>query len=153
MLITKIKVQKIGITITYTQPTETGVPDTITVFSEEDARPAFYDALNSLVDDVVNLCLLDLEGWENVAVSGVTLKHKEEMGVVITAQNKVENVNSPVIINTPYFIADANLTKKLEEVSEEAVAFVRGARAQASLFDGNDGKLDEIAKELAEAMS
>lgn len=136
MLVNKIKVQKSGVTIVYEQVNKGESLDTITLVSDEDPKPAFEDALNSLGDDVINLCRLDPTGWDNIRITGLTLRREnDQIGVVITAQNKVEDLVAPLLINTPYFIADKYLTLKLEIVCMEAIDFIKGDRAQLQLFD------------------
>lgn len=111
-----------------------------------EARPSFYKAMNALLDDVINTCLLDPNGWDGAEITGVTLKHLDgDMGCVITAQNKHEELAAPIIINTPYLIAPQSLKTKLELVQEEARDYLDGKRAQASLFDSDVVKLCEEA--------
>jgi hypothetical protein len=139
MLIHKIKITKVGVSLTYDDPTFSAEPDGVAREGKGDARPSFYKAMNALIDDVINLCLLDADGWEDAEVTGVTLKHLEgDIGCVITAQNKSERVSSPIIINTPYLdpsLVSKELRVKLETIQDEARDYLAGKRAQASLFD------------------
>ncbi len=74
----------------YDDPAFSGEPDGVAREGKGDARPSFYNAMNALLDDVVNICLLDPNGWDgaDVSVTGVTFKWLDgDVGCVITAQN------------------------------------------------------------------
>lgn len=139
IIIHKVKTTKTGVSLTYDDPTFSGEPDGVAREGKGEARPSFYKAMNALLDDVVNLCLLDPNGWDEAEVTGVTLKWLEgDVGCVITAQNKSPEVPSPIIINTPYLdpsLVSTELRMKLELVQEEARAYLAGKRSQVSLFD------------------
>ncbi|HEY9610485.1 hypothetical protein [Allocoleopsis sp.] len=136
ILIHKIKVTKNGVSIIYDDPAFSGEPDGVAREGKGEARPSFYKAMNALRDNVINICLLDPNGWDAAEITGVTLKHLDgDIGVVITAQNKNEELASPININTPYLIADQELKAKLERVQAEARDYLNGKRAQVSLFD------------------
>lgn len=135
-LIHKIKITKNGVNITYDDPTFSGEPDGVAREGKGEARPSFYKAMNALLDEVVNICLLDPNGWDSAEITGVTLKHLDgDIGVVITAQNRNEELSSPININTPYLIAFKELKVKLEAIQDEARDYLAGKRAQISLFD------------------
>ena len=103
IIIHKVKITKNGVSISYDDPTFSADPDGVTREGKGEARPSFYKAMNELVDDVVNICLLDADNWCDATVTGITFKHSDEgLGVVITAQNKTESLPAPIIINTPY---------------------------------------------------
>jgi hypothetical protein len=139
ILIHKVKITKVGVDIDYDDPKHSGEPDNVSLKGKGDARPSLYTAMNSLLDDVVNICLLDPNGWDGADVTGVTIKHLEgQLGVVITAQNKTERVPSPIIINTPYLDpsqVSSDLRVKLLLVMDEACDYLNGRRAQANLFE------------------
>jgi hypothetical protein len=135
----KVKITKIGVNITYDDPSFSSEPDEVTRIGKGDARPDFYVAMDSLLDEVVNICLLDPNGWDGANVTGLTIKHLDgDIGCVITAQNKSSDVPSPIIINTPYLdpsLVSNDLKVKLEIVMDEARAYLDGKRAQTSLLD------------------
>ena len=141
ILIHKVKVTKNGVILKYDDPAFSGEPDGVEREGKGDARPSFYKAMNALLDDVVNICLLDPNGWDgaDVNVTGVTLKHLEgNIGCVITAQNKSGEVPAPIIINTPYLdpsLVSKEMKAKLEVIQDEARDYLAGKRAQVSLFD------------------
>jgi hypothetical protein len=136
IIIHKVKITKNGVNVVYDDPAFSGKPDGVSREGKGGPRPSFYKAMNALRDDVINICLLDPNGWDDAEVTGVTLKHLDgEMGVVISAQNKTEEMLIP--INTPYFVASKELKAKLEVVEEEARDYLAGKRAQTSLFDTN----------------
>lgn len=102
-------------------PAFSGEPDGVAREGKGEARPSFYKAMNALRDDVIDICLLDPNGWDDAEITGVTLKYLEgDIGVVITAQNKNEELASPININTPYLVASPKLKVKLEPIQEEA---------------------------------
>lgn len=147
ILIHKVKITKVGISLVYDDPAFSGEPDGVAREGKGEARPSFYKAMDALLDDVINACLLDPNGWDGADITGVTLKHLDggDMGCVITAQNKHEELAAPIIINTPYLIASKSLKAKLELVQEEARDYLEGKRAQVSLFDSDAVKLCEEA--------
>lgn len=147
-LIYKIKITKNGVSIMYDDPAFSGEPDGVSREGKGEARPSFYKAMNALRDDVINICMLDPNGWDEAEITGVTLKHLDgDIGVVITAQNKNEELASPININTPYLIADQKLKAKLERVQAEAQDYLNGKRAQVSLFDKGILGMREEAEE------
>lgn len=140
ILIHKVKITKTGVTLVYDDPAFSKEPDGVSREGKGEARPSFYKAMNALLDYVVNICLLDANGWDSADVTGLTLKHLDDgtIGCVITAQNKSPKVPSPIIINTPYLdplMFSEELRLKLEQVQEEARNYLQGKRAQGSLFD------------------
>jgi hypothetical protein len=139
ILIHKVKITKTGVSLTYDDPAFSGEPDGVAREGKGEARPSFYKAMNALLDDVVNTCLLDANGWDSADVTGVTLKWLEgDVGCVITAQNKSPELPSPIIINTPYLdpsLVSKELRAKLERIQDEARDYLAGKRAQVSLFD------------------
>lgn len=135
-LIHKVKITKNGVSLVYDDPLFSGEPDGVAREGKGDARPSFYKAMNALLDDVINICLLDPNGWDSAEITGVSLRHLDgDIGVVITAQNKNKELASPININTPYLIASTALKVKLETIQEEARAYLVGKRAQINLFD------------------
>ena len=142
ILIHKVKITKQGVNIVYDDSTlsKSSDPDGVSREGKGEAKPSFYEAMNALLDDVVNICLLNTDGWDEAEVTGVTLKHEDngDIGCVITAQNKSPDIPSPIIINTPYLkpsLVPEELRVKLEIVQKEARLYLDGKRSQASLFD------------------
>jgi hypothetical protein len=139
ILIHKVKITKVGVSLTYDDAAFSGEPDGVAREGKGEARPSFYKAMNALLDYVVNICLLDPSGWDDAEVTGVTLKHLEgDIGCVITAQNKCPEIPAPIIINTPYLdpsLISEELRLKLDRIQDEARDYLAGKRAQVSLFD------------------
>ena len=139
LIIYKVKITKVGVDIKYDDPAFSGEPDNVERTGKGEARPSLYKAMNALLDEVINVCLLDTNGWDGAEVTGVTLKHPEDgIGVVITAQNKTDAATSPIINNTTYLDnsqVSPELKAKLYFVISEATDYLEGKRAQGCLFD------------------
>jgi hypothetical protein len=139
MEITKIKIKGQDIEIIYELPPQSSSNERKTVkFScDEEARPSFFDAMNVLLDDVIDFCGLDSTMWKEGEVRSVTLKHSDDgIGINITAQSKINDL--AVVVNTPH-ISSALVSSKLEgrinKVIAESEAYIEGKRSQMSLFD------------------
>lgn len=155
ILIHKVKITKKGVEIHYDDPKIEGEPDGVSREGKGEARPSFYRAMDALLEDVINICLLDPDGWGSAEVTGVILKHLEgNIGCVISAQNKSSDTSSPININTPYLdpsSVSSKLRAKLDEIQEEARAYLEGKRAQASLFDNEPQGTHEITNRTVTA--
>lgn len=116
----------------------------------EEARPAFHIALSDLAQDVILMCELPKENLEKITVKSVSFSHSSGvMGAVITASMKLDRSHQGLNLNTPHkacemYNADTPADEKqlltgdcierLEILLEECEAYIKGDRAQGSLF-------------------
>lgn len=133
----KVKITKTGIHIEYDRINDKKT-DAIKLTSEDAPQPDFDKAFQALLEDVIDICLLDPDGWEQARVTGVTIKYQDDgLGAVITTQNHASDLDVPIIINTPFLAAGSisnEFENKIRAVVDEAIAFIEGKRAQLSLF-------------------
>lgn len=152
MRIRKVKFTKEGkIAITYEQQTKTRFWDEYFMSCSEPARPEFYTAMENLREHVVDMCELPENYLNRIKVKGVTFSYGGEagvMGATITAQMDLYNSNCPLNLNTPHKASDSyndqpadetqllssDCIKALLLLCEEAEAYIKGDRAQGSLF-------------------
>jgi len=133
--------------------------------SSEEPRPELLTSIAAFVPFVIEICEFP-KGWaDEIAISGVSLSEVElkdgkQIGIVITAQKRLELTPSPVIINTPFLIDEAwpkGLQKAVEKLDQEAVRFRSGDRAQQELPIAQNhkkqGELDEVVKKTADAIN
>ena len=117
--------------------------DTIKRHCEDSPLPSFDNALQALVEDVVNQCDLKPEDALNgsIIVRHVTLKWNEQKGegVSITAEKTLPNGKS-FGFPTPLLYQDgkkASLPEScallIEKVKNEAMKYVNGERLQGEL--------------------
>lgn len=115
--------------------------------TEDQPSPDFLEAMNALARHACEICGLPADYAEECKVSGLTLSYTEDiMGAVITVQKPLEMSNAPFVFNTPNISAEPYgggldysrcLTPKcveaIEKVTEEAIAYIKGKRAQLEL--------------------
>ena len=152
MRIRKVKFTKEGkIAITYEQQTKTRFWDEYFMSCSEPARPEFYTAMENLREHVIDMCELPENYLNRIKVKGVTFSYGGEagvMGATITAQMDLYNSNCPLNLNTPHKASDSyndqpadeaqllsdDCVEALKALCEEAEAYIKGDRAQGSLF-------------------
>lgn len=137
MQINKIKIKSKAVEILYNLPPASTETKEVKLSCDEEARREFYDAMNALLIDVIGICGLDGEIWEQGKVIGITLKHSEDgdgYGCVVTAQNTIGE--KAVVINTPFVDEiEEEMEARVEEAIAQAEKYIAGERAQMSLFD------------------
>jgi hypothetical protein len=141
-----------------------------TIERPEKARPEFYDALKALQPHVIQICELPKDYIDDITVSGATFSYDDDLhtvGAVIVAKKKLSHSNSPFNIATPHkyeHAADAELkgdsllfltkgaANDLRILRDEAVAYIKGERAQGDLFvDGKGEVVDGEGKAVGPA--
>lgn len=134
MQINKIKTKDGTIAINYELPSESSESKIVDFTCAEPAKPDFQNALDALIEDLMELCGLDPEVWEDEGyISGATIKHPDDggLGIVITGQCKIGN--SVVVVNSPYIAPSAmyeQLEERIERLLNEARKYIEGDRAQ-----------------------
>jgi hypothetical protein len=115
--------------------------------SHEDPRPEFLTALQALTSVVLSLCELPLDYGTDLKITGVTITDHETLGrgTVITALKKLTRSQAPLVLNTPHITETGSHENAptlfgreldlLEQLQEEASRYLKGERAQQSLFD------------------
>lgn len=143
MKITKVKLaeKRSRVLIEYETIGEKGQINYYTLNCSDEPLPALEEALSDLLDLVITFCCLDKAAWIKAAgkgdafVSGVTLKHGDDIGVVITAQ--LHEPDCPcVTITSPYLKSDYLSAKDyvlIERVTKEATVYIKGDRKTQQL--------------------
>jgi hypothetical protein len=146
---TKIKLDASRVRLEYETVREGGDPDEYSMLCAERPRAEFGTALQALAADVVEICELAADDLAKITIKGVTLTHTNDiLGAVITATKALKGSNAPLLLNTPHLPEEAysgqasdpnptmplGMATRLKRLVEEAGAYVRGSRAQGSLF-------------------
>lgn len=118
---------------------------TDTLKSFDAPRPEFNDAMQAFAPSVRRL--LELPGDYDLRVTGLSISYQaesERRGLVITCQKKLADANAPLVFNTPHLpekdIDDPNPSwpqewyDLLDDLCEQATAYVDGKREQQDLF-------------------
>ena len=127
-------------------------PDNWSMNSKEHPRQELKDALGALKPHVCDICELPDEWAQRMEVRGVSFSWARDiMGACITAFKNLENSDSPLVLNTPHKPSSpysetgddknclsAECQTALENVLNEAELYVKGQRAQGSLFGVED---------------
>ncbi len=125
-----------------------GEPDEFLVHSSDPPLGSFVAALRALVEDVCFICEFPVSEASRFTVRGVTLTHDDGLGAVITALKALETADVPLVVNSPHLPAKAResdpggfclpawTVRRVLALVEEAERYLRGDRAQGSLFQG-----------------
>lgn len=133
--------------------------DEYSITCRDKARPEFYEALDALREHVIEMCELPEDYLERIKVKGVSFSYGgefETMGATISASMELENSYQDLNLNTPHkasamYNPDApvddmqllteDCIEALEALQYECEAYIKGDRAQGSLFgEVNDGE-------------
>jgi hypothetical protein len=129
--ITKIKP---GDRLEYERARIDKLPERCQIDFVEAARPNFYDALKSVVTDLIKACGLN---WETGSIIELTLKHSEwnQIAIAFTLEGSTEN-NEVITVKSKIAAehVSAMLQVKLVDIRREAEAYIRGDRKQLNLF-------------------
>lgn len=140
----KLKIKDNEVFLKY-QVTGSGFPETVTLESTEPPRKELRDALQKMVDHVVDLCELPPSWREDMTVRSVTVTHNDVDGLVITALRDLDNSNAPMVVNTPHFtrsgrdenqepgIYSCDCGRDLDELERLALEYADGRRQQQVL--------------------
>lgn len=128
--------------------------DELSLLCAAPAKQSFYDALESLVPFVAEICEQPQTWAQSVEVRGVSFSYggeNEVMGATISALKTLEKSNSPLVINTPHKSSEPyneggdeticlsdEATAALYHLQRETQLYLDGHRAQLSLeFEGD----------------
>ncbi len=152
MRITKVRITKLGrISMSYEQGTNH--QDEYSFTCSEEAKPSFYEAMEVLAEHVIDMCELPEEYVERITIRGVSFSYGGEaeiMGAVISASMKLENSYQELNLTTPHKasamyspgtpdddmqLLTGECIDALETLQAECEAYIKGDRAQGSLFE------------------
>lgn len=152
--IKKVKITKESkISMVYEKRTKNGSWDEYSFTCSEAARPEFYTAVSNLAKHVIEMCELPESYLNRITVRGVSFSYSGEaevMGATISAQMKLEhsypdlNINTPHKASAPYSeysepdemqLLSDDCIMDLEELQHECKLYIKGDRAQGSLFN------------------
>lgn len=163
----KIKHDKDGkIHIEYSRLTPAGSWDELMFRSSDEPRPEFKEALDALAVHVVEMCEMPEFDHEDhkYTIRNVSFSYggeNEVMGVTITALRSLDGSNSPLVLNTPHFIAEpyneggddsmgilsSYCNAALKTLKAEAQLYLDGHRKQMDLF-ASDQNSDTLVLEM-----
>lgn len=153
-----IRFKKIKITseekinIVYEKTNNSGKMDEYSMTCSDKARPEFYDVMQALATEVIDMCELPNDYIDRILVRSVSFSYggdKEVMGATITAQMVLNKSNCNLNLNTPHKASDsysdgdadekqllsADCIDALKALCAEAELYIDGDRAQMKLFD------------------
>lgn len=118
----------------------------------DQARPEFYEAMEAMKEHVLDLCELPEDYLERITIRGVSFSYggdNDTMGAVISAAMALENSYQALNIVTPHKasamycpdtpddekqLLSGECVEALEALQTECEAYIKGDRAQGSLF-------------------
>lgn len=153
MRIRKVKVTKEKrISMAYEVPNKKGSWDEFTFVCSDEPRSEFYTALAVLAEHVIEMCELPAAYLEKIKVRGVSFSfggENDTMGATISAAMELLKSHPDLNINTPHKAVEMynpetpeddmqllsdKCIKALSELITECEAYIKGDRAQGSLF-------------------
>lgn len=120
----------------------------------EKPRPAFEKVLQAFLPFLLQIIGAPADWSDNTKVTGISLNKEEDRrrGIVITAVRKCPYGNAPIAINTPHLRESLDPAKEngpsfllegmaelIDEMCDEAQAYLDGDRAQGELFGDDAG--------------
>ena len=151
MRIKKVRITKYSqIHMIYTQGSDN--QDEYSFTCSEKARPEFYTAMKAMAEHVIDMCELPESYLDRITVRGVSYSYggeAEVMGAVISASMELKESYQPLNLTTPHKASEmynpetpdddmqllsSDCMKALEALQVECEAYIRGDRAQGSLF-------------------
>ncbi len=150
MRIHKVKFSKGTVTaICSDQNVEKRVSRETTFTCEQEPRPEFVQAFDGLAKAAMHEIDAPKDWRDHVTCTGASFSWGEgdTLGIVVTCLVDLDNFQSPLVINTPFKrqsgpndmangpFLDGAFEKAALIVLDEAVAYVKGARAQLDLED------------------
>ena len=153
MRIRKVKVTKEKrISMAYEVPNKKGSWDEFTFVCSDEPRQEFFTALAVLAEHVIEMCELPAAYLEKIKVRGVSFSfggENDTMGATISASMVLINSHPDLNINTPHKAVEmynpetpedymqllsGECIEALSELITECEAYIKGERAQGSLF-------------------
>jgi hypothetical protein len=122
ILIHEIKVIESGfVGITY----ELSLDPRAKRFEKAEFSPSFRKTLNTLLDYVIDICLLERKSWSTAEITSVIFRYLEgDDEYRITVKNNDSPILTPIIVTTPPlkpFVVSEDLRAKLDLIQEEAL--------------------------------
>lgn len=159
MRMKKVKVTKEGkIFLIWEREIQSGNYDEYSMQCSDQARPEFYEAMQSLDKHVIDMCELPDSYLDRITTNSVSFSYggdEQVMGATISASMKLENSPAGLNLNTPHKACDSYnpeqpvedpallLSEKciedLDTLMDEAELYINGDRAQMNLFDDKNG--------------
>lgn len=142
--VTRVRYRGAGLEVQWRTSPRDGESIVHELASDEPPEPEFIEALMKLVPPLLRLLGLSQEWAEGLVPQTITCKYEENgWGVVITSMKRLEGINAPLVINTPYLAERGETTREIPHDLERAVnrvlyraeRYVQGHREQASLFE------------------
>lgn len=152
MRINKVKITKYNqIAIVYQDGPGNG--DEYSLTCREKARPEFYEAMMELAEHVVEMCELPDNYLDRITVRSVSFSYGGEndtMGAVISASMELKESYQSLNLTTPHKacamynpdtpddemqLLTGECIDALEALKKECEAYIKGDRAQGSLFN------------------
>lgn len=156
--LTRVSYKKGKVAISWLQQRPEDQTDEFSLVSTEQPTHRFVEALQALVPHVLRICELPDQYGNGITVLGVSFSHTNDvMGAVMTATKKLCHSTSPMLINTPHKPSepysgdddsnclDLETVQALQSVWDQALAYLRGDRAQMLLPFGDQETADEEA--------
>jgi hypothetical protein len=149
MNFTKIKYDGKKVELHWNEKRPKGTDLTHTLTSTEPPAPEMRKALDKFDSFVEELLEVPSIWMDSLTVTGLSINEEEDgrQGLIITSQKKLAGANAPLVINTPHlreptklgeegpgFFIDG-MSEATTTAEEAAENFVKGKRAQRSLFD------------------
>lgn len=156
MRFTKIKANKKRVHLEWMTPAPGGGgSDYIehTLESGDPPAPEFVQAMQALAEEVGELLEVESEWAEGLEVIGLSINYEDDgrRGLVVTCLKPLDGTNAPLVLNTPHLRepdADADgpalsegMLRLLAAAGSQAAAYVKGQRAQGTLFPADDAEL------------
>ncbi|MFA7326289.1 MAG: hypothetical protein WC121_06460 [Candidatus Kapaibacterium sp.] len=123
--------------------------DSYRLSSYDKPRPEFIEAMQKLVEPLVEICEFQEGYGDTIDIISVSISHsKGIMGATITGLKKLDTSYAPLVINTPHLptedysgnnpnapILPDIAVKRIEGLIEEAELYINGKRSQLSILD------------------
>lgn len=154
----KMRIKKVKITnekkisMVYEKETRAGGWDEYSFTCSEEAKPEFYNSMNSLKEHVIEMCELPDSYIGKITVKGVSFSYageKEVMGATISASMDLQKSYPNLNLNTPHKASDSysdappddmqiltsECIQALLELQKQCVSYIEGDRAQMAMFN------------------
>lgn len=121
-----------------------GGTDEFSINCCDQPTPGFLEKIQDLARHVCEICRFQKGYEKGLVVQGISITYEEKgMGVCITALKALPDLDSPLVINTPYCIEEKWSTAMADAiiyVCSAAEAYLNGERAQMELAVTSEGK-------------
>jgi len=154
MQITKIKRSK-GLTTVSWETTQLGDTTAHTLTSSRAPTVGFLLAFDALAAYAREICEFSEDMSGELRMSGVTLTHGDDLGIVITCLRDVSGSEAPMVINTPHLLNEgwpAGLSTAVSRLQEQVMLFVAGQGDQRDMFEAKheaDAPATEVTVEFS----